>query len=247
MKIEPVWWAVVLSLIIGGLVTLATLGGTHLRDKYGAKAQVVESPEAAAELTSIVSKPVGDDDLLSDGEGEDEGSAEVEGPFVPLLIVSALSVAFAHGGNDVGNAVGPLSVIIGIIDTGVVEDTVHVPMWALFMGAAGFCFGIVTMGSRTITTVGNKITKLTPSRSYATQIGAAVAVLSSSVAGLPVSTSHCLVGAVIGVGLAQKLTGTDSPLQLNVLKKIVIGWMVTIPLAMFAAVVIYYPFQQLFR
>merc|ERR1711964_926531 len=106
-----------------------------------------------------------------------------------------------------------------------------IPMWALCMGATGFVVGIVLLGSRTISTVGSKITKLTPSKSYATQMGAAVAVLCASALGLPVSTSHCLVGAVIGIGVVQKyMTPEATPLSLAVLKKIVLGWAVTIPL-----------------
>lgn len=105
---------------------------------------------------------------------------EAEAPFVNLLILSAFTVAFAHGGNDVGNAVGPLCAILAVYLDGEVVETPDIPMWALCVGGAGFCFGIVLLGSNTISTVGTKITKLTPSKSYATQIGAAVAVLMSS-------------------------------------------------------------------
>ena len=101
--------------------------------------------------------------------------------------------------------------------------------------------GIMVMGHRTIDTVGNKITRLTPSRSYATQVGASVAVLGSSVLGLPVSTSHCLIGAVVGVGLAQRLAGGSSSLNFKILQKIIVGWVVTIPLAMLAATLLFLP------
>jgi phosphate/sulfate permease len=174
--------------------------------------------------------------------------AASEGPFVPLLAVSALSVAFAHGGNDVGNAVGPLASIYEIYSSGNVETTPEIPFWALTLGAGGFVLGIYAMGHRTIDTVGNKITKLTPSRSYATQMGAAVAVLGSSVLGMPVSTSHCLVGAVVGVGLAQRYCGSSggsAKLNFKMLQKIVVGWLVTIPLAMLAASIIFAPVASL--
>ena len=92
------------------------------------------------------------------------------------------------------------------------------------MGATGFVLGIVTIGSRTIKTVGSSLTKLSPSRSYATQIGAAVAVLLSSVLGLPVSTSHCLIGSVVGVGIGQQCMGTDGGLDASMLKRIIITW-----------------------
>merc|ERR1711959_683182 len=130
-----------------------------------------------------------------------------EETFNPLLVVSALAVAFAHGANDVGNAVGPLAVIYQVYSSGTIpsDGVPDIPLWALLMGSAGFVVGITLLGSRTIATVGTKITQLTPTRSFATQIGAAIAVLASSMMGLPVSTSHCLVGAVIGIGVAQKL------------------------------------------
>jgi len=170
-----------------------------------------------------------------------------EQPFVNLLILSAFTVAFAHGGNDVGNAVGPLCAILSVYNDGKVLETPDIPMWALCLGGAGFCFGIVLLGSNTISTVGTKITKLTPSKSYATQIGAAVAVLLSSAMGLPVSTSHCLVGSVIGIGMVQKCMGAEGSLNFGVLKKIVLGWAVTIPLAMLVSVIIFLPLRPLFE
>jgi len=103
------------------------------------------------------------------------------------------------------------------------------------------------IGSRTISTVGSKITALTPQRSFSSQIGAAIAVLSSSVLGLPVSTSHCLVGAVFGVTLAEKICGVpDVDVDVGTLKKIVIGWVVTIPLAAAVAVCAYFPLSWIF-
>jgi phosphate/sulfate permease len=117
------------------------------------------------------------------------------------------------------------------------------------MGASGFVVGIILLGSKTIATVGTGITKLTPTTSYATQIGAAAAVLASSVIGLPVSTSHCLVGAVVGVSLTQRyaLQQEDAELSLGMLARIVAGWVVTIPLAMLVAVCVYLPLQSKFK
>merc|ERR1711865_137050 len=199
-----------------------------------------------------------DEEEHSDHDGESDrnietkeqrrNKAKMEELFTPLLVISALCVAFAHGANDVGNAVGPLAVIYQVYDEGSIPASgkPNIPMWCLLMGAVGFVLGIVFLGSKTIATVGTKITKLTPTRSYATQIGAAIAVLASSVVGLPVSTSHCLVGSVVGVGLAQKCLGERGSLSLAVLKKIVLGWAFTIPLAMLVAVVVFLPFKALF-
>merc|ERR1711865_178643 len=199
-----------------------------------------------------------DEEEHSDHDGESDrnietkeqrrNKAKMEELFTPLLVISALCVAFAHGANDVGNAVGPLAVIYQVYDEGSIPASgkPNIPMWCLLMGAVGFVLGIVFLGSKTISTVGTKITKLTPSRSYATQIGAALAVLASSVIGLPVSTSHCLVGSVVGVGLVQTCMGVKGALSLKMLKKIALGWVITIPLAMAVAIVVFMPFKHLF-
>jgi len=174
---------------------------------------------------------------LQDHQAKIKNNNEEE--FVSLLVLSALTVAFAHGANDVGNAVGPLAAMLEVLTDGVVHEVPTVPMWALVLGAVGFVVGILTLGQNTIDTVGNRITHLTPSKSYATQMGAAIAVLLSSSLGMPVSTSHCLVGSVIGVGVAQNISSTlklrvneAADINISIINKIVIGWLVTIPIAM---------------
>jgi len=171
---------------------------------------------------------------------------ESEKYFTPLLILSALSVACAHGGNDVGNAVGPLSAIIMVAESGTVSSNPDIPFWAICYGAAGFVLGIVTMGRLTIKTVGTKLTVLTPSKSFATQMGGAVAVLGSSALGLPVSTSHCLVGSVVGIGLFEQVMKTGE-LNLGVLKRIVLAWGMTIPIAMLLSTMAFVPFMSFFE
>lgn len=169
-----------------------------------------------------------------------------EAHFVPLLIISALSVACAHGGNDVGNAVGPLSAIAMVEHDGRVASKPTIPAWALIYGTIGFVLGILTMGRLTIKTVGTKITALCPSKSFATQMGGAIAVLGSSAAGLPVSTSHCLVGSVVGIGLFEKCVGTGR-LNLSVLSRIFLAWGITIPLSMLVALSLFTPFKHFFE
>ena len=164
---------------------------------------------------------------------------QAEKPFVPLLILSALIVAFAHGANDVGNAVGPLAAIIEASVYGQIASKPEIPIWVLSIGSAGFVVGIALLGSRTILTVGKKITRLTPSKSFSVQIGAAAAVLTSTILGLAVSTSHCLVGSIVGVGIAGKLTRSGGELNSRMLLKIIVGWVVTIPLAMLVSIIFY--------
>lgn len=114
-----------------------------------------------------------------------------------------------------------------------------IPLVLLVLGGIGFGVGIFFLGERTISTVGSKITQMTPSKAFSTQLGGAVAVMSSSALGMPVSTSHCLVGSVIGIGIASKLIGKPANIDMNVLKKIILSWIITIPLSMIAACLIF--------
>lgn len=133
-----------------------------------------------------------------------------------------------------------------VFDNGTVSAKPDIPIWAIIYGSIGFVLGIFTMGRLTIKTVGTKITVLTPSKSFATQMGGAIAVLGSSYLGLPVSTSHCLVGSVVGIGLFEKLMKTGT-LNLAVLSRIFLAWGITIPLAMVIASAIFLPFKHLFE
>lgn len=172
---------------------------------------------------------------------------EAEKQFVPLLILSAVSVAFAHGANDLGNAVGPLAAIWEVYTEGKIETTPNIEWWAVGLGAAGFATGILLLGERTIDTVGNKLNALTPSKAFGTQIGAAIVVLVSSAIGLAVSTSHILIGCVVGVGLAERLCSAGGEINWKILLKIMLAWAITIPLAMLAAIVVFYTAQHLYR
>ena len=149
----------------------------------------------------------------------------VEGVFRYLQILTACYVAFAHGANDVANAAGPLATIIAIRRTQSVTATVEVPFWILVAGAIGIVIGLSTFGARVIATIGHKITELTPSRGFAAEFAAATTVLVCSRLGLPISTTHTLVGAVIGVGLARGL----SALNMRAVRGIINSWLITLP------------------
>jgi phosphate/sulfate permease len=166
---------------------------------------------------------------------EDEYS-DVENIFVYLQILSACFVAFAHGANDVANAIGPLAAVVAVVRTGVVGLKTTVPLWALILGGAGIVLGLATWGWRVIETVGKKITELTPSRGFSAEFGAAITIVVASRLGLPISTTHTLVGAVMGVGLARGIAA----LNLNAIRDIVLSWVVTIPAGAAFAIGIYY-------
>lgn len=167
----------------------------------------------------------------------------VEKMFVFLQILSACFVAFAHGSNDVANAIGPVSAVLDIIDLGVVSTTSPVPTWLLAFGGIGIVVGLATWGWRVIETVGRKITELTPTRGFSAEFGAATTILIASKLGLPISTTHCLVGAVLGVGLARGMRA----INLNMIRDIILSWVITIPASAMMSIIAFYILKLLFR
>ena len=149
----------------------------------------------------------------------------IEFAFGILMVVSASAMAFAHGSNDVANAIGPLAAIVSVVDTGEIGSKAAISPWVLFIGAIGIVFGLATLGSRVITTVGRKITALTPSLGFSAEMATASTVVAASYLGFPISTTHTLVGGVIGVGLAK---GAEH-LDFSSIKRIIASWLVTIP------------------
>lgn len=168
-------------------------------------------------------------------EGKDTNKT-VERIFAYLQIVSACYVAFAHGANDVGNAVAPFATIIEIAKTGEVGEMVGVPIWILILGGLGITIGVMTWGRKVIKTIGEKITDITPSRGFSAEFGTATTVLICSKLGMPISTTHTLVGSVIGVGLARGVGALD----LRVIGKIVISWLITLPIAAVTTMALFY-------
>jgi inorganic phosphate transporter, PiT family len=156
-----------------------------------------------------------------------EDYATVEGIFRKLQITTSCYVAFAHGANDVANAIGPVAAIIPLAQNGEMSVAAQVPYWLLGLGGIGIAFGCLTWGKRVMQTVGHRITSLTNTRGFSVDFGAATTVLVASKLGLPISTSHTVVGAVIGVGLARGLEAID----LGIIKKIVVSWLITLPVA----------------
>ena len=148
-----------------------------------------------------------------------------ENLFKYLQVLTAFYIAFAHGSNDVANAVGPLAAVVSILQGGAVEMKVEMPTWILGLGGGFIVLGLMVWGYRVMETVGESITDITPSRGFCATFGAASVVLICSKMGLPISTTHTLVGSVIGVGLARGLP----TLNLGIVKMIFISWVTTIP------------------
>ena len=167
----------------------------------------------------------------------------VEGTFAILMIFTASAMAFAHGSNDVANAIGPLAAIYSVISSGgEIAATAILPAWILLLGGLGIVVGLASYGFKVMATIGKKITELTPSLGFAAELGAATTVVFASVWGLPVSTTHTLVGAVLGVGLARSVSSLDS----GVVVKIFISWVVTLPIGAGFAIIFFLIFKNVF-
>ena len=189
-------------------------------------------------LGMIGNRPGAETVDASSGNGQ---MAVVEKMFGVLQIMSACAVAFAHGSNDVANAIGPLAAVVNISQSGVVNPESPVPSWLLLIGGIGIVIGLATMGYRVMATIGTKITELTPTRGYSAEFAAAITIVLASRLGLPISTTQTLVGGVMGVGLAQGVKALD----LSILGRIAASWIITVPIGALLAIVFFYVFRAI--
>ncbi|MCK5896341.1 MAG: inorganic phosphate transporter [Cocleimonas sp.] len=168
--------------------------------------------------------------------------ANVEKIFAILMIFTASAMAFAHGSNDVANAVGPMAAVISAAQSGELTAKSELPSWVLLVGGIGIVIGLATFGYKVIATVGQKITELTPSRGFSAEIGAATTVVLASYTGIPVSTTQTLVGAILGVGLARGIAAID----LRVVGNIFMSWVITLPAGAFLSILFFYFLKGVF-
>ncbi len=179
------------------------------------------------------------------GDPEAEKTSQfvtVEKVFAPLCVFTACSMAFAHGSNDVANGIGPLAAVVSIAQTGEIAQKSALPIWILLLGGGGIVVGLSTMGYRVMKTIGKRITELTPSRGFCAELAAAATVVIASRLGLPVSTTHIIVGSVLGVGLARGIAAID----LRVVLGIVTSWLVTLPIGAALAAFFFFFFRGIF-
>ena len=165
----------------------------------------------------------------------DQQLKQVEKTFAVLVIITSCTVAFAHGANDVANAIGPLAAVVEIVRTNAVPGKVPVSLWLLILGGLGIAIGLATFGYRVMRLVGTKVTDITPSRGVAANLAGMITVLTCSKMGLPVSTTHTMIGAILGVGLARGITTINR----NVVKSIFTSWLGTVPAAALLTVLFY--------
>ena len=237
-------WGPMYVFLVGWIVSLVTFfkGLKHLKLDFS----VTESFIAATVFgifVAIIGKVLINRVQVDEEADKDYHFASVEKVFTPMMIFTACAMAFAHGSNDVANGIGPLAAVVSIINSGgEVAQKASLPIWILLLGGAGIVIGLATMGYRVMQTIGTKITELTPTRGYCATLAAATTVVLASKTGLPVSTTHIAVGAVMGVGLARGIGAID----LRVLGNIIISWVVTLPAGAILAALFFFLFKGIF-
>lgn len=174
---------------------------------------------------------------------EEEQHATIERIFAVLMVLTACCMAFAHGSNDVANAIGPLAAVVSVVNSGgQINASSPLEWWILPLGGVGIIAGLALFGHRVIKTIGTKITHLTPSKGFAAELAAATTVVVASGSGLPISTTQTLVGAVVGVGLARGIAA----LNLKMFKTIAVSWLVTLPAGAVLSIIFFYILTFLF-
>jgi len=237
-------WGPAYAFLVGWIVALVTLTkglkhvGLHLTPVEGNILAVI-----AGVALAVVGKIMMNKVKIDKTKETDFRFASVEKLFVPMMIFTGAAMAFAHGSNDVANGIGPMAAVINLINSGgVVAAKSPVAPWMLFLGGVGIVIGLATYGYKVMQTIGTKITELTPTRGYAATLAAASVVVLASGLGLPVSTTHIAVGAVMGVGIARGIGAID----LKVIGGIVLSWFVTVPAGALMAAIFYYVLRGIF-
>jgi PiT family inorganic phosphate transporter len=237
-------WGPVYVFLVGWIVSLVTLfkGLKHL-DLHLTTGQSFLAAMVFGVVVAVIGKLMIDRVKVDAVADRTFHFASVERVFVPMMVFTACAMAFAHGSNDVANGIGPMAAVVSIIQSGgEVAQKASLPLWILLLGGLGIVVGLATMGYRVMQTIGSRITELTPTRGYCATLAAASTVVLASKTGLPVSTTHIAVGAVMGVGLARGVGALD----LRVIGNIIISWVVTLPAGAALAALVFYVFKLIF-
>ncbi len=237
-------WGPFYVFLVGWIVSLVTMfkGLKHLKLDLSPLESLV-----AATVFGIVIALVGRAMInrvpLEQSADRDRQFAAVERVFVPMMVFTACAMAFAHGSNDVANGIGPLAAVVSLVQSGgEVTQKAELPLWILVVGGVGIVVGLATLGYRVMQTIGTRITALTPSRGYCATLAAASTVVLASKTGLPVSTTHIAVGAVMGVGLTRGVGALD----LRVIRDIVMSWLITLPAGAIMAMLFFFALKGMF-
>jgi PiT family inorganic phosphate transporter len=242
-------WGPIYVFLVGWIVSLVTLfkGLKHLNLEFTGL-QSLAIATVIGILVAFLGKLMISRVQVDETADRDFHFASVEKAFTPMMIFTACAMAFAHGSNDVANGIGPLAAVLSIVGaakagaTEIVAQKAALPLWVLVIGGVGIVVGLATMGYKVMQTIGTRITELTPTRGYCATLAAATTVVLASKTGLPVSTTHIAVGAVMGVGLARGIGALD----LRVIGNIVVSWIVTLPAGGILAAIFFFVFKGIF-
>ncbi len=226
--------AVLWSPFFAGIALFIVFASLFMKTPLGAKLGITTGSALFVALGTAVAGGLGTRRLIQSAISP-RGESGVEELFRRLQIFTSCYVALAHGANDVANAMGPLAGIYLIYVSKTVNPTVPVPFFLLALGGAGIGLGVAMWGYRVIQTLGQRITTLTNTRGFSVDFGTATCVLLASKLGLPVSTTHAAVGAVIGVGLARGVAAVD----FRVVFRICLYWVITLPVSAVSAMLVY--------
>ncbi len=236
-------WGPFYAFLVGWLVSLVTItkGLKHIKIHLtNVEGQILALVIGVA--LAIIAKLMMNRIKTDERADKDFHYASVEKLFIPLMVFTGAAMAFAHGSNDVANGIGPMAAVIQLIETKAVSAKSAVTPFMLFIGGVGIVIGLATYGYKVMATIGNKITELTPTRGYCATIAASFVVVLASGLGLPVSTTHIAVGAVMGVGLARGIGALD----LRVIGGIILSWFITVPVGAILAAIIFYVMRAVF-
>jgi inorganic phosphate transporter, PiT family len=237
-------WAPVYAFLTGFAIALVTMfkGLKHLEIDL----DLPESLLLAALFGAVVAwigRVMGRRIEIDPASDESFQFAGVERVFAPMIVFTACAMAFAHGSNDVANGIGPLTAVFGLVKSGgEIAQQMPLPLWILALGGVGIVLGLTTYGYRVMRTIGGRITALTPTSGFCATVAAALTVVLASRTAMPVSTTHIAVGAVMGVGLARGIAALD----LRVIAKIIISWVVTLPAGGLLAAAFFFMFKGMF-
>lgn len=237
-------WAPLYVFLVGWIVSLVTLfkGLKHLNLEFSGPQSFIISTLIGLGI-AYVGKILIDRVQIDEEADKEFHFASVEKVFSPLMIFTACAMAFAHGSNDVANAIGPLAAVVSIVQSGgEVAQNATLPLWVLILGGTGIVIGLSTMGYKVMQTIGTKITELTPTRGYCATLAGAITVVLASKTGLPVSTTQIAVGCVMGVGFARGVGAID----LRVVGGIVLSWIITLPAGGILAALLFFLFKGIF-
>ena len=241
---QAVKWGPYYIFLVGFVISLITLfkGLTHLNVDLSISASFLIA-SAIGIAVAIIGKNAISRVKLDENADREFQFASVERVFAPMIVFTACAMAFAHGSNDVANGVGPLAAVYGLVKSGgEVTQKLPMPFWILALGGVGIVVGLATYGYRVMQTIGGKITALTPTSGFCATVAAAITVVFASRTGMPVSTTHIAVGAVMGVGLARGFAALD----LQVIGRIFASWIVTLPAGAILAAAFYFMLKGIF-